>query len=119
MKRILLFFCAFLLLAACERPDPDVPVDPDPQPQPQPQPQYNQVFTLMHEASVFTVPTFNGNSVSGLIDFGEGAKQNYAPQAKWTYSSAGSHKVVIELAGATSLMMETLAGVSEIDLSGF
>ena len=118
MKRILLVFFAFLLLAACEKPDPEVPVDPTPTPQP-PQPQYNQALTVVHAASVFTVPTFNGNGVSGLIDFGEGAKQTYAPQAKWSYSSAGNHKVVIELSGATSFTMETLAGVSEIDLSGF
>ena len=79
----------------------------------------NQKLTIVHNASVFTVPTINGNGMTGKVDFGEGEKQNYAANLKWTYSGAGSHKVVIELAGGTSFTMESVAGVSEIDLSAF
>ena len=79
----------------------------------------NQKLTIVHSASVFTVPTINGNGMTGKVDFGEGEKQNYAANLKWTYSGAGSHKVVIELASGTSFTMESVAGVSEIDLSAF
>ena len=79
----------------------------------------NQKLTIVHNASVFTVPTINGNGLTGKVDFGEGAQQNYAAKLKWTYSGTGSHKVVIELAGGTSFSMESVAGVSEIDLSAF
>ena len=79
----------------------------------------NQKLTIVHSASVFTVPTINGNGMTAKVNFGEGTTQSYVAGAKWTYSSTGSHKVVIESAGGTSFTMETVAGVSEIDMSEF
>ena len=79
----------------------------------------NQRLTITHNLSSFVVPTINGNGMTGRVDFGEGEKQNYAAGLKWNYSAAGTHKVVIESAGGTSFAMESVAGVSAIDMSGF
>jgi len=80
---------------------------------------FNQKLTIVHNASVFTVPTINGNGMNGRVDFGEGGVKAYSSGLKWTYTGTGNHKVVIESAGGTSLSMKTVAGVSEIDLSAF
>ena len=79
----------------------------------------NQRLTIKHNLSTFVVPTISGNGLSGRVDFGEGEKQNYAAGLKWSYSSTGAHQVVIELAGGTSFAMESVAGVSAIDMSAF
>ena len=79
----------------------------------------NQRLTITHSNARFVVPTINGNGLSGRVDFGEGEKQNYAVGLKWDYAAAGTHQVVIELAGGTSFAMESVAGVSAIDMSGF
>ena len=79
----------------------------------------NQRLAITHNLPTFVVPTINGNGLSGKVDFGEGEKQNYAAGLKWNYSSTGTHKVVIELAGGTSFAMESVAGVSAIDMSAF
>jgi len=57
--------------------------------------------------------------MSARVDFGEGEKKEYVPGLKWDYSSAGTHKVVIESAGGTSFTLESIAGVSAIDMSAF
>lgn len=79
----------------------------------------NQRLTITHNLSTFVVPTLTGNGLTGRVDFGEGEKQNYAAGLKWNYSAAGTHKVVIESAGGTSFAMESVAGVSAIDMSAF
>ena len=80
---------------------------------------FNQRLTITHNLSTFVVPTLNGNGLTGRVDFGEGEKQSYAAGLKWNYSAGGTHKVVIESAGGTSLSMESIDGVSAIDLSAF
>lgn len=79
----------------------------------------NQRLAITHSLSTFVVPTLNGNGLSAVVDFGEGEKQNYAAGLKWNYQSSGTHKVVIESAGSTAFSMESIAGISAIDLSGF
>lgn len=79
----------------------------------------NQRLTITHNLSTFVVPTLTGNGLTGRVDFGEGEKQNYAAGLKWNYAAAGTHKVVIESAGGTSFAMESVAGISAIDMSAF
>jgi len=79
----------------------------------------NQRLTITHSLSTFMVPNLSGNGLSAVVDFGEGQKQNYSAGLKWNYQSSGSHRVVIESAGSTSFSMESIAGVSAIDMSGY
>lgn len=78
-----------------------------------------QQLTIVHNLKSFTVPTILGTGMSARVDFGEGEKKEYVNGLKWDYSSAGTHKVVIELAGGTSFTLESVAGVSAIDMSAF
>jgi hypothetical protein len=84
----------------------------------QSQPLFQQL-TIVHKATTFTVPSIIGNGMKALVDFGEGEKKDYENGLTWTYSASGTHRVVIECAGGRSFAMETVAGVSEIDLSSF
>lgn len=82
-------------------------------------PPLSQQLTIIHNLNSFTVPTIQGTGMSARVDFGEGEKKEYVPGLKWDYSSAGTHKVVIESAGGTSFTLESIAGVSAIDMSAF
>lgn len=79
----------------------------------------DQRLIISHNLSVFVVPSLVGNGMSAVVDFGEGEKQNYSAGLKWNYQSAGTHRVVIESAAGTSFSMESIAGISAIDMSGF
>ena len=79
----------------------------------------NQRLTITHNLNRFTVPLLLGNGLSARVDFGEGSKQDYASGLSWTYSTGGTHKVVIECAGGTSFTLESVAGVSAVDMSAF
>ncbi len=117
MKRLLISASAILLLfSACGEVDPD----PTPTPTPEPKPvSFNQRLTIVHERSSFQVPSLSGSGVSGRVDFGDGNTQDYRYGLTGTYPSAGQHRVVIECTGATSFSMESVADVSQIDLSAF
>ena len=84
----------------------------------QSQPMFQQL-AIVHHAATFTVPFINGVGMNAVVDFGEGEKKSYEKGLTWTYSAAGSHRVVIDCAGAFSMSMENIAGVTEIDLSAF
>lgn len=79
----------------------------------------SQKLTIVHNLKSFTVPSILGTGMSARVDFGEGEKKEYVNGLKWDYTSSGTHKVVIELAGGTSFTMESIASVSAIDMSAF
>lgn len=82
-------------------------------------PPLSQQLTIVHNLKSFTVPAILGTGMSARVDFGEGEKKEYVPGLKWDYTSSGTHKVVIESAGGTSFTLESIAGVSAIDMSAF
>ena len=79
----------------------------------------NQKLVFKHGNSTMTVPSISGSGVKGVVQWGDGAEENYSSSLSHTYSSSGSHTVTIALAGAGSFEFASLEGVTEIDVSGF
>ena len=79
----------------------------------------NQTLSLIFTGKELVIPALIGNGVTGEIDWGDGVKEDYVTNLKHTYGAAGNHTVTIKLAGGSSLEIETVAGMSEIDLTEF
>ena len=75
------------------------------------------ILVIEHSASTFAVPSFSGSSVKGEIDWGDTIVEELSKAVTHSYSSAGSHKIEIQVAGATSFTIGNLSGVETIDLS--
>lgn len=82
-------------------------------------PPLNQTLSLVFTGKELVIPAVTGNGVSGEIDWGDGQKEDYKTKLKHTYGAVGNHTVTIKLAGGSSLEIETVAGMSEIDLTEF
>lgn len=82
-------------------------------------PNLDQALTIQHSGSSFTVPMMTGSTLSGKVNWGDGKEETYKVGLSHDYASSDSHTVLIKSAGAYSFKLESVAGVSEIDLQNF
>lgn len=82
-------------------------------------PSLSQTLIIKHTKASFQVPSFTGSSYSGLVKWGDGLEEKYSSTLTHTYTSAGSHTVEINVAGAYSFKLESVTGVTEIDFLQF
>ena len=82
-------------------------------------PNLDQSLTIQYGGSSFTVPSMTGSSLAGTVNWGDGKEENYKVGLKHDYASSGNHTVLIKCAGSYSFKLESVAGVSEIDLQNF
>ena len=82
-------------------------------------PNMNQALIIKHTNSSFRVPSIKGNGFSGIVNWGDGAEENYSSSLSHTYSSSGSHILTIKSVGGTAFDLESIAGISEIDMGDF
>ena len=79
-----------------------------------------QTLGITFIGTSFTVPTLEGAYFAGNdIAWGDGSTEPYANKTSHTYETRGTYTITIRSAGAETVTMQDLAGVSEIDLSGF
>lgn len=78
------------------------------------------LLRVTHNAETFAAPLVQGTGLYGQVYWGDDTSGAYeAGRSIHTYSSVGTHIVSIDLWNAESVQFESLAGVSEIDLSKF
>ena len=79
-----------------------------------------QTLGITFIGTSFTVPTLAGAYFTGNdIAWGDGSTEPYANKTSHTYETRGTYTITIRSAGAETVTMQDLAGVEEIDLSGF
>ena len=79
-----------------------------------------QTLGITFTGTSFTVPTLAGAYFAGNdIAWGDGSTEPYANKTSHTYETRGTYTITIRSAGAETVTMQDLAGVEEIDLSGF
>lgn len=78
-----------------------------------------QSLVIKHDNPSFRIPSITGSGVTGKVDWGDGAEENYASSLFHNYASGGNHTVTIRLNGADAFELESVAGVTAIDLSSF
>jgi len=78
----------------------------------------SQSLVIKHDNPSFAIPVISGSGVTGKVNWGDGAEENYSSSLNHTYSSSGSHTVTIKLNGGTSFDLK-LTGVSEVDVTEF
>lgn len=78
-------------------------------------------ITIRHNLNEFYAPAISGSGLYGIIYWGDGSQNDYATDAKHTYSSAGSYEVGIDLWNVESakIIIPDLIGLEEINLSKF
>ena len=82
-------------------------------------PNFTQSLVIKHTNASFPVPSFTGSSLSGVVKWGDGTEEKYSSSLTHTYAAAGNHTVEIDLSGAYSFKLASVAGVTEIDFQGF
>lgn len=83
------------------------------------QDQAPRVLVIHFDTDLFPLPVFNGGSINGIIDWGDGSIQNFLPGRRHRYDSADSHTVSVTLLGSTGFEMSDIHGITHIDLSGY
>lgn len=75
---------------------------------------------VTHTNKKMNVPVVGGSDgMFGKIYWGDGQSEDYKSKASHTYAEEGTHTIAIESWGAQEITMESLSGVTEIDLSKF
>lgn len=82
-------------------------------------PSLSQTLVIKHANASFQAPSFTGSSLSAIVKWGDGTEEKYSSSLTHSYSITGSHMVEINLAGAYSFTLASVAGVSEIDFLAF
>lgn len=82
-------------------------------------PSLSQTLVIKHANASFQAPSFTGSSLSAIVKWGDGTEEKYSSSLTHSYSTTGSHMVEINLAGAYSFTLASVAGVSEIDFLAF
>ena len=80
----------------------------------------DQTLSITFTGTSFTVPTLAGAYFAGNdITWGDGTTEPYKAATTHPYESLNTYTVTIRSQGAETFTMQDIAGVSEIDLSGF
>lgn len=70
-------------------------------------------------SSEFSSVVMAGVNVFGTVLWGDGEKSTYEDGISHTFSTAGSKKIIFETWNSTGFTIKNLAGISEIDISGY
>jgi hypothetical protein len=82
-------------------------------------PKMDQQLQVSYTTSHITVPLLVGSSLAGKINWGDGVEETYKAGLTHDYSTAGNHAIAIKCAGAVTLTIESLDGVTSVDLQQF
>lgn len=77
------------------------------------------ILVIEHGASTLAAPTFKGQSVKGQVDWGDTIVEALAQALTHSYTTDGTHRVQIEVAGVTSFTIDSISGIDLIDISRF
>lgn len=77
------------------------------------------IVILTHNASVFTIPEFNGNNVFGSINWGDESSDSYSKAISHTYNDTGSRQVTIETWNSNGFELKELTGIEIVDISRY
>lgn len=77
------------------------------------------LFSITHDAPVFTVPVFPTRRTSGSVVWGDGTTSDFAEGSSHQYTTAGEYTVTFNLDNADSFKTVDLKGIISIDLRGF
>lgn len=78
-----------------------------------------RVLVIHHDTDLFSIPTFEGIGVYGLIDWGDGSIQNYLAGRRHRYNQGDMRTVSLTSLGSTGFELGNLHGIKHIDLSGY
>ena len=82
-------------------------------------PKMDQQLQVSYTTSQITVPLLVGSTLAGKINWGDGVEETYKAGLTHDYSTAGNHTMVIKCAGAITMTIESLDGVTSVDLQQF
>lgn len=84
--------------------------------------QYGRMNSLLisHNASSLTSPAFGGSGVEGLVDWGDGAVEEWSSGIRHTYTDgAGSHVADFQTRNANSFTLNALTDIEDINVTNF
>lgn len=79
----------------------------------------HQFFSMIHTVKSLEVPKLDGKNLTGTIDWGDGATEEYKSGTTHEYAEAKEYTLVLDVKGATSVTIGSIEGVSTIDFSKF
>ncbi|MBR6054261.1 MAG: hypothetical protein IKP46_02860 [Bacteroidales bacterium] len=74
-------------------------------------------LVITHSLRTFSVPSITGNTARGLVEWGDGAMEDWTVGMSHNYSSGASHSVVITMKDIYNFSLGNLTGITEIDAS--
>lgn len=77
------------------------------------------ILSIEHSCLNWTIPSFSGSSVSGTVDWGDGGSNPYSAGLSHSYTSPKDYTVNFRLAGAESVEIPEMEGISYVDFSQF
>ena len=81
-------------------------------------PKMDQQMQITHSNDAMTA-LLVGSTLAGKINWGDGVEETYKAGLTHDYSTAGNHTMVIKCAGAITMTIESLDGVTSVDLQQF
>ena len=75
--------------------------------------------SIVHSNWEMMVPVLMGPNLSGIVNWGDGEKDDYKSDLVHPYAEGKEYTLVLDHAGAQSVKIPSLEGVIEIDLSNF
>lgn len=82
-------------------------------------PTLDQLMQVVHSNARMTAPLLVGSSLVGKINWGDGAEETYKANMTHDYAGTGNHTLLIQSAGAITVTLESLVGVTSVDLQQF
>lgn len=78
------------------------------------------VLRITHNALEFTLPTFNGTGMEGIVYWGDGESNPLQTELTHRYEDSQSeHTIAIDTWGADGVTIRQLTGITDIDFSEF
>lgn len=77
------------------------------------------LLKITHNNAFFTIPSLKGEGLVGTILWGDGQSEEYGIASEHSYESGQVHTVTVETWGTEEVSLNSLIGISEIDLSNF
>ena len=114
MKKIYIYLVLPVLLAlgvaACSEDTPAVPVQ---------DPQGAVTLVVKHTLQNFSIPMFEGENISGTIQWGDGSQDDYSDGLSHDFSGQKEYTTSMVVKGVETVTLNDLTGITEIDFTGF
>jgi hypothetical protein len=79
----------------------------------------HQYLSVTHGRVRFVVPKLAGKNISGVVEWGDGAQENYKNGLIHEYADSSQHTVTLDVKGATGVTINNIEGVTTIDFTKF